>query len=85
MEGTLRCTLGSKAQHAHSLETIHCLSNIAPPLTLNTSITFSNKEQQHPNTLRIVSPNTSQTLSNTQHTRQTDTPTEKRTKYKDIT
>ena len=43
MEGTHRCTLGSQAQHAYSLEAVHGLSNKAPPPTLNTSITFSNK------------------------------------------
>ena len=35
--------------------------------------------------MQIVSPNNSQTLSNTQHTRQTDTLTEQHIKYKDIT
>ena len=52
------------------------LSYRAPPPTLNTSITFNNI--QHPNILRIISPNNSQTLSNTQHTRQTDPLTEQR-------
>ena len=43
MERTCRCTLGSQAQHtmSYSLETIHGLSNRAPLLTLNTSITFN--------------------------------------------
>ena len=37
------------------------------------------KQQLHPHTLRIVSPNNSQTLSSTQHTKQTDTLTEQHT------
>ena len=48
MEGTLRCTLGSQAQHAHYVETIHDLSNSAPLPTLNTSIAFSNKTATTP-------------------------------------
>ena len=48
---------------------IHGLSNRAPPTTLNKSITFNNKIATHPNILRIVSPNNSQTLSNMQHTK----------------
>ena len=48
MEWTLRCTLGSQAQHAHSWKTIHGLSNRAP--TLNTSIIFSNKIATTPQT-----------------------------------
>ena len=49
-------------------KTIDGLSNRAspPPPTLNTSITFNNKITTTPNILRIVSPNNSQTLSNTQ-------------------
>ena len=44
MEGALRRSLGSQAQHTHTLwKTIHGLSNRAPPHTLNTSITFNNK------------------------------------------
>ena len=43
MEGTLRCTLGSQEPHGHLWKTIHGLSNIAFPPTLNTSITFNNK------------------------------------------
>ena len=44
MEGTLRYTLGSQTQHAHSLEDhTRGLSNREPPPTLNTSITFINK------------------------------------------
>ena len=72
--------------NTHTLwKTIHGLSNRAPPHTLNTSITFNNKIATNPNTLRIVSPNNSQTLSNTQHTKQTDTLTEQHTTYKDTT
>ena len=44
MEGALRRSLRSQAQHTHTLwKTIHGLSNRAPPHTLNTSITFHNK------------------------------------------
>ena len=75
--------------NTHTLwKTIHGLSNRAPPHTLNTSITFNNKiatSLLHPHTLRIVSPNNSQTLSSTQHTKQTDTLTEQHTTYKDTT
>ena len=41
MEGELRRSLGSQAQHT-LWKTIHGLSNRAPPHTLNTSITFNN-------------------------------------------
>ena len=73
--------------NTHTLwKTIHGLSNRASPHTLNTSITFNNKIATiHPHTLRIVSPNNSQTLSSTQHTKQTDTLTEQHTTYKDTT
>ena len=54
--------------NTHTLwKTIHGLSNRAPPHTLNTSITFNNKIATTPTTLRIVSPNNSQTLSRIQH------------------
>ena len=86
MEGTLRGTLGSQAQHAQSLEddtrSIHQSTTTHTKHIHNIQQQNSNHTQ---NTLRIVSPNNSQTLSNTQHTRQTDTPTEQRTKCKDIT
>ena len=43
MEGTVRCTLGSQAQHVHSLEDhTRSIQHSTPP-TLNTSITFSKK------------------------------------------
>ena len=56
--------LDTHRDHRHNThflwKTIHGLSNRAPPHTLNTSITFNNKiATQHPNTLRIVSPNNS--------------------------
>ena len=67
--------LDARWDHRHNThilwKTIHGLSNRAPPPTLNSSTTFNNKIQPHPNILRIVSPNNSQTLLNTQHTRQT--------------
>ena len=71
--------------NTHTLwKTIHGLSNRLPSHTLNTSITFNNKIATTPtNTLRIVSPNNSQTLSSTQHTKQTDTLTEQHTKQTD--
>ena len=63
-------------------KTIHGLSNRAPPPTLNTSITFSNKIATTPK--HIANYFTIQ-FTNTQHTRQTDTLTEQHIKYKDIT
>ena len=66
-------------------KTIHGLSNRAPPHTLNTSITFNNKIATTPKHIAIGSPNNSQTLSSTQHTKQTDTLTEQHTTYKDTT
>ena len=72
--------------NTHTLwKTIHGLSNRAPPHTLNTSIAFNNKIATTPNTLRIVSANNSQILSDTQHTKQTDTLTEQHTTYNDTT
>ena len=66
--------LGAHWDHRHNThilwKAIHCLSNRAPPLTLNTSITFDNKITTTYYKLFH------QTLSNTQHTRQTDPLTE---------
>ena len=56
-------------------KTIHSLSNRAPPLTLNTSITFNNKIATTPKHIS----------KEFTHTRQTDTLTEQHIKYKDIT
>ena len=63
-------------------KTIHGLSNRAPPPTVNTSITFNNHTQIYCELYHQT--NHTQTLSNTQHTRQTDTLTEQHIKYKDI-
>ena len=73
MEGTLRCTLGSQAHHTHSVED-HTRS-IQQSTSTHTKHLY-NIQQPHLNTLRIVSPNNSQTLSSTQQTRQTETLTE---------
>ena len=72
MEGTLRCTLGSRAQHTHSVED-HTRS-------IQQSTSTHTKHIHH--TLRIVSPNNSQTLSSTQQTRQTDTLTKQHKQIK---
>ena len=78
MEGTFRCTLGSRAQHAHSLEdhtrSIQQSTSIHARLIHNMRQQDNNHTQTH-----------SQILSGTQRTRQTDTPTEQRTTYTDIT
>ena len=66
-------------------KTIHGLSNREPPHTLNTSITFNNKIATTPKHIVKQLPNNSQTLSSTQHTKQTDTLTEQHTTYKDTT
>ena len=63
--------------HTH-WKTIHGLSNRAPPHTLNTSITFNNKIATTPK--HIANCFTKQ-FTNTQHTKQTDTLTERRKKY----
>ena len=57
----------------------------APTPTLNTSITFNNKITTTPKHIANCSPNNSQKLSNTQHTRQTNPLPEQHIKYKDIT
>ena len=66
-------------------KTIHGISTRAPPPTLNTAITFNNKIVITSKHIANYFTKHSQTLSNTQHIRQTDSPTEQRTKYKDIT
>ena len=86
MDGAFRRSLGSQAQHTHSLED-HTWS-IQQSTTTHTIHIYNIQQQNsklHPNTLRIVSPNNSQTLSNPQHTKQTDTLAEQHTTYKDIT
>ena len=65
-------------------KTIHGLSNRAPPTTHN-SITFNNKITNTLKHIAIVSTNNSQTLSNTQHTKQTDPLTGQHKTYKDTT
>ena len=77
--------LDARWDHRHNThilwKTIHGLSNRAPPPTLNTSITFSNKRATTPK--HIANYFTKQ-FTNTQQTRQTDTLTEQYKKYKDI-
>ena len=58
MEGTLRYTLGSQAQHAHSLED-HTRS-IQQSTSTHTQHFHNIQQQPHPKILRIVSPNNSQ-------------------------
>ena len=86
MEGALRRSLGSQAQHTHSLED-HTWS-IQQSTTTHTKH-IHNIQQQNSNYTHthceLFSPNNSQTLSSTQHTKQTDTLTEKHTTYKDTT
>ena len=68
MEGTLRYTLRSQAQHAHSLKD-HAWYIQQSTSTHNKH--FHNIQQQnsnHTHTLRIVSQNNSQTMPNIQHT-----------------
>ena len=66
--------------NTHTLwKTIHDLSNRAPPHTLSTSVTFGNKVATTPTHIANVSPNSSQTLSSTQHTKQADTLAEQHT------
>ena len=73
MEGALRRSLASHAQHAYSLE--DRTWSIQQGTTTHTKHIHNIQQQNSKhkkNTLRIVSPNNSQTLSNTQHTKQTD-------------
>ena len=86
MEGALRRSLGSQAQHTHSLED-HTWS-IQQSTTTHTKH-IHNIQQQNSNYTHthceLFSPNNSPTLSSTQHTKQTDTLTEQHTTYKDTT
>ena len=79
--------LDAHCVHRHNThilwKTIHGLSNRAPPLTLNTSITFSNRIAT--TSKPIANCFTKQLANTVKHARQTDTPTEQRTKYNDIT
>ena len=74
MEVTLRCTLGSQAHHAHSLEDRTWSIQQSTSPTRNTSITFNNKIATTPK--HIENCFTKQ-FTNTQHTRQTDPLTDK--------
>ena len=77
MEGALRRSLGSQAHHTHSLE--DPTWSFQQGTTTHTKHIHNIQQQNsklHPHTLRIGSPNNSQTLSSTQHTKQTDTLTE---------
>ena len=72
--------------NTHTLwNTIHGLSNRAPLHTLNTSLAFNNKIATTPKHIANCFTINSQTLSNRQHTKQTDTLTEQHTTYKDTT
>ena len=68
--------------HTGITGTTHTFNSAGSPLTRNTSITFNSKITTTPK--NIVSPNNSQTLSDTQHTRQTDPFIEQHIQYKDI-
>ena len=69
MEGASRRSLGPQAQHTHSMED-HTWS--IQKSTSNHTQQLHHLQQQNIKHLRIVSPNNSQTPSNTQHTNQTD-------------
>ena len=66
-------------------KTIHGLFNRAPSTTLNNSITFNNKIANTPKHIANCFTNNSQTLSSTQHTKQTDPLTDQHKTYKDTT
>ena len=78
--------LGAQLNHRHNThtlwKTIHGLSYIAPPHTLNTSITFNNKIATTPK--HIANCFTKQ-FTDLQHTKQPDRLTEQHTTYKDAT
>ena len=83
MEGASRRSLGTQAQHTFYGRPymVYPIEHLQPH-----SITFNNKITNTPrNILQIVSPNNSQTLSNTQHTKQTDAFTGQYKTYKDTT
>ena len=82
MEVTPRFTLGSHAQHAHSLKE-HTRS--IQQSTIAHTKHFNNKITSTPKHIANCSSNNSQTLSKTQHTKQTDPLTEQYTQYNDIT
>ena len=85
MEGTLRRSLGSQAEHTHSLEDHTC--SIQQSTTTHTKH-IHNIQQQNRNYIQThceLLVKQCETLSNTQHTKQTNTLTEKHTTYKDKT
>ena len=85
MEGTLRRSLGSQAEHTHSLEDHTC--SIQQSTTTHTKH-IHNIQQQNRNYTQThceLLVKQCETLSNTQHTKQTNTLTEKHTPYKDTT
>ena len=66
--------------------TIHGLSNRAPPPHTQHLHDIQQQNNNHAQKYwELFSPNNSQTLSNTEHTRQTDSLTGQHRKYKDIT
>ena len=86
MEGTLRHTLGSQAQHTHYVEN-HTRS--IQQSTFTHTKHLNNIEHQNNNHTQTYCKlfhqtihKNCQTLSNTQHTRQTNPLTEKHIKYK---
>ena len=62
IEGTLRCTLGPQAKHAHSLED-HTRSIQQSTSTHTQHLHNIQQQNNNQNILRIVSPDNSQTLS----------------------
>ena len=76
MEETLRCTLGSQAQHAHSLED-HTWS--IQQSTFTHTKHFHNIQQQNTTTPKHIANCFTKQFTNTQHTKQTDTLTEQHT------
>ena len=85
MEGATRRSLGPQSQHTHYMEDHTWSINRAPPPTLNNSITINNKISNTPKHIANCFAKHSQTLSNTQHTKQTDPLTGQHKTYKDTT
>ena len=76
--------LDAYCDHRHNIHTLEDHTRSVQQSTY-THFQHIHNIQQHSNILRIISPNNSQTLPNTQHTRQTDPLTEQHRTYKDIT
>ena len=82
MEGVLRRSLGSQAQHTHSLEG-HTWS-IQQSTTTHTKH-IHNIQQKIATTPKHIANCFTKQFTNMQHTKQTDTLTEQHTTYKDTT